>query len=286
MAILTKIRNRSGIAIGFVGLALVLFLVSDALSGSNSFLNATSNDVGTIDGDAITYKQFEMEVAKQEEMFKERSQGQPIDDNTKNQIREQAWNIIIQKNLMGKEYLDLGLTVSNEELQDLFVGDNIHPQVKQSFTDPKTGSFDKNVVIQNLKQIIEKGDEKTKKQLRDFEDYLLQDGLNKKYASLIKKGTYTTNVEAKKLYEARTRTAELNYVVIPFNSVADSTIKAEEGDLKSYFNKNQNKYKEKENSRKIDFIVYDFAPSKEDSAEIQKWVGQQLVGFAQAANDT
>lgn len=286
MAILTKIRNRSGIAIGFVGLALVLFLVSDALSGSNSFLNATSNDVGTIDGDAITYKQFEMEVAKQEEMFKERSQGQPIDDNTKNQIREQAWNIIIQKNLMGKEYLDLGLTVSNEELQDLFVGDNIHPQVKQSFTDPKTGSFDKNVVIQNLKQIIEKGDEKTKKQLRDFEDYLLQDGLNKKYASLIKKGTYTTNVEAKKLYEARTRTAELNYVVIPFNSVADSTIKAEEGDLKSYFNKNQNKYKEKENSRKIDFIVYDFAPSKEDSAEMQKWVGQQLVGLAQAANDT
>lgn len=286
MAILTKIRNRSGIAIGFVGLALVLFLVSDALSGSNSFLNAKSNDVGTIDGDAITYKQFEMEVAKQEEMFKERSQGQPIDDNTKNQIREQAWNIIIQKNLMGKEYVDLGLTVSNEELQDLFVGDNIHPQVKQSFTDPKTGTFDKNVVIQNIKQILEKGDEKTKKQLRDFEDYLLQDGLNKKYASLIKKCTYTTNLEAKKLYESRTRTAELNYVVIPFNSVADSSIKVEEGDLKSYFNKNQNKYKEKENSRKIDFIVYDFAPSKEDSAEMQKWVGQQLVGFSQATNDT
>lgn len=286
MAILTKIRNRSGIAIGFVGLALVLFLVSDALTSGNSIFNAQTNNVGTIDGDAITYKEFEMEVAKQEELFKERAQGQPLDDNTRNQIREQAWNTIIQENLMTKEYGDLGVALTNEELTDLFVGDNIHPQVKQSFTDPKTGIFDKNVVIQNLKQITEKGDEKTKKQLRAFEDYLLQEGLSRKYASLVKKGVYTTNVEAKKLYESRTKTAELNYVVMPFNTIADSTIKAEESDLKSYFNKNQNKYKERENSRKVDFVVYDFAPSKEDSAEMQKWVSEQVVAFAQAENDT
>lgn len=286
MAILTKIRNRSGIAIGFVGLALVLFLVSDALSSGNSIFNAQSNNVGTIDGDAITYKEFEMEVARQEEMLKERNQGQPIDDNTRTQIREQAWGMLVQKSLMGKEFGELGLVVSNEELNDLFAGENIHPQVKQSFTDPNTGVFDKNIVIQNLKQIVEKGDEKTKKQLRDFEDYLLDDGLNRKFVALVKKGVYTTNLEAKKLYEARTKTAELNFVVMPFASIADSTIKVEESDLKSFFNKNQNKYKEKENSRKIDFVVYNFAPSKEDSAEMQNWVTTQLDLFAKATNDT
>lgn len=286
MAILTKIRNRSGIAIGFVGLALVLFLVSDALSSGNSIFNAQSNNVGTIDGDAITYKEFEMEVARQEEMLKERNQGQPIDDNTRTQIREQAWGMLVQKSLMGKEFGELGLVVSNEELNDLFAGENIHPQVKQSFTDPNTGVFDKNIVIQNLKQIVEKGDEKTKKQLRDFEDYLLDDGLNRKFVALVKKGVYTTNLEAKKLYEARTKTAELNFVVMPFASIADSTIKLEESDLKSFFNKNQNKYKEKENSRKIDFVVYNFAPSKEDSAEMQNWVTTQLDLFAKATNDT
>jgi peptidyl-prolyl cis-trans isomerase D len=286
MAILTKIRNRSGIAIGFVGLALVLFLVSDALSSGNSIFNAQSNNVGTIDGDAITYKEFEMEVARQEEMLKERNQGQPIDDNTRSQIREQSWNMLVQKSLMGKEYGELGIAVSNEELNDLFAGDNIHPQVKQSFTDPNTGVFDKNIVIQNLKQIVEKGDEKTKKQLRDFEDYLLEDGLNRKFVALVKKGVYTTNLEAKKLYEARTKTAELNFVVMPYATIADSTIKVEESDLKSFFNKNQNKYKEKENTRKIDFVVYNFAPSKEDTAEMQNWVNTQLDLFAKANNDT
>lgn len=286
MAILTKIRNRSGIAIGFVGLALVLFLVSDALSSGNSIFNSNANNVGQIDGDAISYKQFETEVAKQEAQYLERSQGQPLDENTRQQVREQAWNVLIQEGLMSKEYADLGISVTNEELTDMFVGDNIHQQVKQAFTDPKTGSFDKNVVIQNLKQITEKGDEKTKKQLRTFEDYLLQDGLNKKYSSLVKKGVYTTNLEAKKLYEGRTRTAEMNFIVMPYSSIVDSTIKAEESDLKSYFNKNQNKYKSKENSRKVDFIVYNFAPSAEDTTEIMKWVADQMGLFAQAKNDT
>ena len=239
MAILTKIRNRSGIAIGFVGLALVLFLVSDALSSGNSIFNSNANNVGQIDGDAISYKQFEVEVAKQEAQFLERNQGQPLDDNTRQQVREQAWNVLVQEGLMSKEYADLGITLTNEELTDLFVGDNIHPQVKQSFTDPKTGYFDKSVVIQNLKQINEKGDEKTKKQLRNFEDFLLQDGLSKKYSSLVKKGVYTTNLEAKKLYEGRSRTAEMNFVVMPFSTVADSAVKVEESDLKSYFNTNQ-----------------------------------------------
>jgi peptidyl-prolyl cis-trans isomerase D len=286
MAILTKIRNRSGLAIGFVGLALVLFLVSDALTSGNSIFNSNNTDVGEIDGESISIKQMEQEMAKQEAMFTERNQGQPIDENTRNQIKEQAWNTIIQQNLMSKEFAELGITVTNDELSDLFYGDNIHPQVKQSFTDPKTGSFDKNVVIQNLKQITEKGDEKTKKQLRDFEDYLYQDGMNKKYAALLKKGIYTTNLEAKKLYETRTRTAELNYIAMPFNTIADSTIKKEDSDLKSYFNKNQNKYKERENSRKLSFVVYDFAPSAQDTAEMQKWVAEQTTLFAQAKNDT
>lgn len=286
MAILTKIRNRSGLAIGFVGLALVLFLVSDALTSGNSIFNSSSNDIGKIDGESISIKQLEMEIAKQEDAYLQRSQGQPLDENTRNQIKEQAWNTIVQQNLMSKEFTDLGITVSNDELSDLFYGDNIHPQVKQAFTDPKTGAFDKNIVIQNLKQITEKGDEKTKKQLRDFEDYLYQDGMSRKYTSLLKKGIYTTNLEAKKLYESRTRTAELNYVVLPFNAVADSTIKKEESDLKSYFNKNQNKYKERENSRKLNFVVYDFAPSKEDSMEMNKWVSEQVSLFAQAKNDT
>jgi len=286
MAILTKIRNRSGIAIGFVGLALVLFLVSDALSSGNSIFNSNANNVGQIDGDAISYKQFEVEIAKQEAQYLERSQGQPLDDNTRQQVREQAWNVLVQEGLMSKEYADLGISVTNEELTDLFVGDNIHPQVKQSFTDPKTGYFDKSIVIQNLKQINEKGDEKTKKQLRNFEDFLLQDGLNRKYSFLVKKGVYTTNLEAKKLYEGRSRTAEMNFVVMPFSSVADSAVKVEESDLKSYFNKNQNKYKSKENSRKIDFIVYNFAPSAEDSTEMMKWVADQMSLFAQAKNDT
>jgi peptidyl-prolyl cis-trans isomerase D len=52
MAILTKIRNRSGLAVGFVGLALALFVISDALNSNTAIFGGKGNSttVGEIAG--------------------------------------------------------------------------------------------------------------------------------------------------------------------------------------------------------------------------------------------
>lgn len=285
MSIITKIRNRSGLAIAFVGGALLLFVVSDALNSNYGlFGGGQSTDVGEIAGESIGIKQFEEKMNLIEEQFKAR--GQNIDDNTRNSIREQAWNQLIQEKLVNKEFADLGINVGTDELADMFYGDNIHQAVKQNFTDPKTGSFDKNQVLQSLKQISAGNDEKIKAQLKEFEDYLVTDGMSRKYAQLVKKGVFTTTLEAKNLYNARTRTAELSYVAMPYTSVSDSAVKIDESELKSYFNKNQAKYIEKENTRKLEFVVWDFAPSGEDSANIQRRVNELTEQFRSAENDT
>jgi peptidyl-prolyl cis-trans isomerase D len=78
----------------------------------------------------------------------------------------------------------------------------------------------------------------------------------------------------------------LDLIALTYSSIADSTIKVEEGDLKSYFNKNADKYKEKETSRKLEYVLFDVTPSAEDTASIQKWVSDQLTQFAAAKNDT
>jgi peptidyl-prolyl cis-trans isomerase D len=218
--------------------------------------------------------------------MKERNPNQPIDDNTRNQLRDQVWSQLLQDNLMAKEYKELGIAVSNEELEDMIYGDNINSNIIQSFTDPKTGAFDKNNVKRYLKQLADNGDEKGKKQWKQYEDFLVQDAITRKYTNLIKKGTYVTSLEAKNLYTNRTRTAELNLVALPYNQIADSTIKADDSDLKSYFRSNQNKYKERENSRKLEFVVWDFAPTSDDSAVVRKWANEQVEQFKLAKNDT
>jgi peptidyl-prolyl cis-trans isomerase D len=73
---------------------------------------------------------------------------------------------------------------------------------------------------------------------------------------------------------------------LAYSTIADTTIAAEESDLKSYFKKNMEKYKERENSRKLEFVVWDFAPTTEDSAEVQKWAFDQVAQFQATDNDT
>jgi peptidyl-prolyl cis-trans isomerase D len=288
MAILTKIRNRSGLAIGMVGGALLLFVISDALNSNSSLFSgqASSNNVAEIDGETVGIRQFEERLEINTENFKKRSQQENLDENTRNQVREQTWSQLMNDYLMAKQYKELGIEVSNEELEDMLIGKNIHPQILQSFTDPATGQFDVNNVKRYLKQMSEGTDENMKAQWKEFEDFLVTDAQQRKYTNLLKKGVYTTSLEAKSAYQARSTSAEYNFVAIPYMTIADTTVTAEESDLKSYFKKNMDKYKERENSRKLDFVVWDFAPSSEDSASAQKWANDQVEQFKVADNDT
>jgi peptidyl-prolyl cis-trans isomerase D len=110
--------------------------------------------------------------------------------------------------------------------------------------------------------------------------------MQKKYYSLIRKGVYATSLEAKALYNNRSNSVDADAVALSYFSIADSTIKAEESDLKAYLNKNMKKYADKENSRKAEFVVFDAVATSEDTLATQKWVNEQMAQFATAANDT
>jgi len=287
MAILTKIRNRSGLAIGAVGLALALFVISDALNNNMGlFGGGQVTDVGEIDGEKISAKEFDAKYQLNIDNYLKRSGQESMDENTKTQLRDQTWNQVLNDFLMAKQYESLGLTVSEDELSDMVFGNNIHPQIRQSFTDPNSGMFDINNVKRYLKQVTEGSDENAKAQWKEFEDYIVTETLQRKFSSLLKKGVYGTSLEARSLYTSRNQSAEINLVAMPYFTIADSTIVADDNDLKSYFKKNLDKYKEKENSRKLEFVVWDFAPTSEDSAVVQKWAFDQFAQFQTADNDT
>ena len=71
MATLQNIRNRGGLLVSIViGLALVAFIVGDALSSGASIFNRSRNQVGEIAGEAISITDFQNKVDKNEEIVK------------------------------------------------------------------------------------------------------------------------------------------------------------------------------------------------------------------------
>lgn len=290
MSILEKIRNKSGLVIVFVGGALALFVISDALqSNSQIFGGSTSNDLGVIAGEKVNPKIYEQKVNEGVEANrKQMGPDAKVDQNTIDMVREQVWSQMVMEGIMAAEFEDLGIKVTNDELFDLIQGENPHQQIKTApiFQNQQTGQFDRALVIRYLKEMESRNDAESKKQWVTFENGLHEEQKSKKYYSLIRKGVYATTLEAKHTFVNRSKSVDADAIALTYFTVADSTIKAEDSDLKAYLSSHANKYNEKENSRKVDFVMFDAVATADDTATAQKWVNDQMAQFATASNDT
>ena len=290
MAILEQIRNKSGLAVGAVGVALLLFVISDALNSNSSLFGGrgSGTSMGEIDGEKIDIKYFEAKLKENEENYKQRIQSQSIDANTQDMMREQTWTQILQEGIWRKEYDQLGVKVTNDELFDLVQGENPHPQIQTApiFKNKETGAFDRTILIRFLKQMMESTDDEAKTQWAKFEDGLVKEAESKKLTVLIKKGIYATNIDVKSKMIERTRSVEMEIVPLPFMNVPDTAIVAGDEELMDYFKKNRDRYREKETLRKIDFVLFDVIPSLDDTLTIRKWAADQRDQFATATNDS
>ena len=187
MAIIGKIRNRAGLLIGFIGLSMVAFILGDLLTSNRVFLSGNSTTAGVIDGQKISIQDFEARVQQNIENYKLSQGKDQVDNQTTDQLRDQTWGQLLNEELIGKQIAKTGLVVSSDELFDMVQGNNIHPQIKQAFTDPKTGQFDKKNVLQFLKNMDNDPSGRTRAQWVNFENSIKDERLDQKYYELIKK---------------------------------------------------------------------------------------------------
>ena len=98
MALINKIRERSGIAVAVIAVALLLFIVGgdifSSAQGGGSLFGGNDNKVGEIAGKDIDYQQFisQFEVARMN--FEAQSQ-RPATEQEIQQIRDQVWEQFI-----------------------------------------------------------------------------------------------------------------------------------------------------------------------------------------------
>ena len=286
MAIIGKIRNRAGLLIGIIGFSLVAFILGDLLTSNRSFISGDTTTAGVINGNKINIQDFEARVQKNVDSYKLSQNKDQVDQQMQDQLRDQTWGQLLNEELVGKQIAKTGLVVSADELFDMVQGNNIHAQIKQAFTDPKTGQFDKNNVLQFLKNMDNDQTGRTRAQWVNFESSIKEERLSQKYYDLIKKGLYVTNEEAKRDYTNKNRSAAVRYVMLSYNSITDSTVVLTDADLKKAYNENIEKYKQNEEARKVDYITFDVLPSSDDRLTAEKAINEMAAPFQQATDDS
>jgi len=258
MAVLSKIRQRSILLIGVIGFCLLAFIIGDIFQ-SGSFTQ-TSRNIGSVNGEDIAFEDFRVKVSNVEKS------GQGM---TPTQAVNQVWNQEVSIALISAEFDKLGLRAGEEQIMETLKQNQDIGQNPMFLNE--AGIFDQAKFDEFFKS--------NPTQAQMLADRKKDAALNSKfqiYSSLVKAGTYTTSTEGKLKYEMETNKVSFDYVPVLYSTIKDSDVKVTDEEIVAYMRKNEKKYKAEE-SREIDYVIFDDKPSKEDEAEVKNSVNALLA---------
>ncbi len=279
MAIIGEIRKHYWLLVAIIGVALLLFVLSDFQRKSTKH----TTTLAVIAGEKLAITEFNKKLDDNIELQKANSGKENITAEETVQIRQSTWQQVISEIVMNKQYEELGIMVSVDELADLITGNNPHQAIVQSFTDPKTGKFDKKAVtnfIQNLDQV----DPSMKERYLMMEKGIKNDRLNTKYNSLITKGLYVPTAIAKRGYLEANNMAKIRIAGVRYQTIPDSTVAVTDADFEKYYNENKYKFKQENPARDIEFVMFEPRMSAEDMQQLTQTVKRTYEDFLLATD--
>jgi len=274
MALIGRIRKHSGFLVIIIGVALAAFVLGDFIKKRPR----TANYIAEVAGEKISPTDFNKKVEENIAIRKQNSGKENLTATENYEVRQQTWNQVMNEIVMNKQYEELGVNVTVDELNDLIRGKNPHQYIQQSFKDPKTGQFDPKLV-NNFLQNLDKVDPAMKDRYLMIEKAIKSDRLTTKYNSLITKGFYVPAAFAKLEYESRSRTAKVRLTGLRYQTISDSTIKATDADYQKYYDENSYKFKQDRPTRDVEYVVFDVQASADDRTKIQEDVNKLYQEF-------
>lgn len=288
MGLMNYLRNRAGVVIvGFIGFAIVAFLLGDIINYGTPFWARHQNQVGSINGEAIDINAFNAQVDQTSEMFRQQMGGGNLSPQMKSWAVQQVWSQYLNRELMKGEVDHIGLSVGKTELNDLVQGDNPSMQIQQAFRNPQTGMFDRDQLSTFISQVntLPQGHE-AHGQWEALLQSIIDERLSTKYTNLVNNSIYVTSLEANDAYSQRNKLANFEYVLLDYQSVPDSAVTLTEQDYQAYYNENKGVFNNPEETRSLEYVVFDASPTAQDTARVQTTVEELKAQLAETKTDS
>jgi peptidyl-prolyl cis-trans isomerase D len=287
MAVIGSIRKRTGLLIGFIAVALLMFLLMDALSSNSLISGGSGQDVGKINGKKVDYLQYQMQYSDYENRITTLFPQAQVNASNRAQFRDEVWNNFAADALLGKHLVNMGIAVTADELGNSMFGDNVHFFAQNILVNPQTGRYDPqyaNALVQQAQNAVS-ADDPSRILVRHLENLIEEDRMKNKYSALYTKGIYVPGFEAREEKAAGLRSADIQYIYFPYSEVDDSEVTYTDRDLEKYIRNNEDEFIQEE-AREIKFYTIDIIPSVEDSANALAAIEEILAGFRETDDDS
>ena len=119
MAAIGKIRSWGPVLVLVIGLALFAFIAEELFRSCDSIKNQERQQVGKILGNNVDVQEFQKLVDEYTDVLKLTQGRENISDAELNQVKDMVWNQLVQNTVIENEAKKLGLTVTDEEIQNI-----------------------------------------------------------------------------------------------------------------------------------------------------------------------
>ena len=285
MAVLQKLRTKFGLAISIlVALGLLSFIIDPSQIQSAVQSMSSKYDVGSINGKAISYTDFQSDVEKFTRLQEIMTGSSVSSEEDQKQVRDAAWQTLVDKYLFVKTAKAAGLTVGEDEVIDLTTGSNISPVIAQNamFLD-ENGNFDANRVVEFVKAMGSDESGSYRLYWNYIQNTIFTQQFYNKYGALFTASNFQNPLMLNRAIAENNQTADVDFVMVPLLYSEDSTIVVSSDEIKNYYNSHKDFFKQTAN-REMEYVVYEVTPSSDDIAVVNTEMSDIYDDFVNTDN--
>lgn len=296
MTALGKIRSKGILLIIIIGLGLFAFIAEEAFRSCNGIKGQNSQQIGEVLGEKIYVQDFQKLLEEYQDAMKLTMRTDNLSEDQLNQLKDQVWQQLVSERVMKEDCKKLGLTVTEDELQNV-LNDGTNQLLTQTpFVNQQTGRFDVSI----LKQFIDayrKAEASNNSQQLDqmrpaynywlfVEKNLRTQLLAQKYQSLLANCVLSNKVEAKMAFNEENEEAQIQLASIAYNTIKDADIKVTDEELKAKYEELKPAFRQQQETRDVKMVDVQVKASATDRAQLQKDMAGYQKQLAAAAEPT
>jgi peptidyl-prolyl cis-trans isomerase D len=265
-------------AIAFV--ALMVFGWGMDITG-RSGAAATGGELGRVNGEPITYEEWNLVYRNLYEQQQRQNPGQPINAALSRQIEDAAWDQVVTQKLINQELRRRDIDVTESELRQAarlapppeFVSNEMF-QTNGQFDPNKYAAFLSSPAVDN-------------NMLLQLEAYYRDVIPRSKLFYQVTSGTYIPDSELWRIFRDARETVTIKFIAMdPDRMIADAAVSVPERDIERYYKDHRDDFK-RPATAKVRYVMINRAPTAQDSAaalaRAQRVRQAALTDFAAAA---
>ncbi|MDE7414231.1 MAG: SurA N-terminal domain-containing protein [Muribaculaceae bacterium] len=279
MATLEKIRSKSGLLIVVIGLALLAFIIGDALTNSRNIFgdHTTVAKVGSAKIDITEYQRKREELNQQLEQARRQNPASVANFDVQT-LPEMAINSLLQETLLLNAAEKAGINVTGNLLRYYMIENPSNQSVMQLVQQLNQAGLSVQTPQQAYEVIFNpQRNGMTDAQMEPYQRLWLaaetsakDDIARQVYARILTKSVKANDLDKKALYNDYVNTAQVELAFLPYGTLDAKEYPVSAAELKKLYEETKNEFKVDEDTKDVSFIAVSITPSNKDLVECRK----------------